>query len=167
MLSGKVKSEKRKIHVLSELFTFTTNLVMCWLKGRLSLFVGAMTAALFVSVYVGCSGSFPSGSTPKTPENTAESTNSSSDWLKKLSLFYWNMCFFLKNVCRRLDDGVVSTEPISDSLGRTQMANFVNEDGLYDVILDSSRIVDATANKRFRWLILVKNSEVFLTSIST
>ena len=59
------------------------------------------------------------------------------------------MCFFLKNVCRRLDDGVVSTEPISDSLGRTQMANFVNEDGLYDVILDSSRAVDATANKRF------------------
>ena len=88
------------------------------------------------------------------------------------------------------------------------MANFVNEDGLYDVILDSrktfgkgfrklghlrgvpqirktggyiplndeddyktilakaswadsSRVVDATANKRFRWLILVKNSEVF------
>lgn len=40
------------------------------------------------------------------------------------------------------------------------MANFVNEDGLYDVILDSSRVVDATANKRFRWLILVKNSEV-------
>ena len=29
MLRGKVKSEKRKIHVLSELFTFTTNLVMC------------------------------------------------------------------------------------------------------------------------------------------
>ena len=136
-------------------------------EGRLSLFVGAMTAAFFVSVCVGCSGSFPSGSTPKTPESTAESTNSSSDWLKKLSLFYWNMCFFLKNVCRRLDDGVVSTEPISDSLGRTQMANFVNEDGLYDVILDSSRVVDATANKRFRWLILVKNSEVFLTSIST
>ena len=71
------------------------------------------------------------------------------------------MCFFLKNVCRRLDDGVVSTEPISDSLGRTQMANFVNEDGLYDVILDSSRVVDVTANKRFRWLILVKKSEVF------
>ena len=70
-------------------------------------------------------------------------------------------------VAMRLDDGVISTEPISDSLGRTQMANFVNEDGLYDVILDSSRVVDATANKRFRWLILVKNSEVFLTSIST
>lgn len=41
------------------------------------------------------------------------------------------------------------------------MANFVNEDGLYDVILDSSRVVDVTANKRFYWLMLVKNSEVF------
>lgn len=57
-------------------------------------------------------------------------------------------------------------QPLS-TRGGTQMANFVNEDGLYDVILDSSRVVDATANKRFRWLILVKNSEVFLTSIST
>ena len=56
--------------------------------------------------------------------------------------------FCLKDVCKvlglkqrhvreRLDDGVVSTDTISDSLGRTQMANFVNEDGLYDVILDS------------------------------
>ena len=42
-------------------------------------------------------------------------------------------------VAMRLDDGVISTEPISDSLGRTQMANFVNEDGLYDVILDSRK----------------------------
>lgn len=86
--------------------------------------------------------------------------------------------FCLKDVCKvlglkqrhvreRLDDGVVSTDTITDSLGRLQMANFVNEDGLYDVILDSSRVVDATANKRFRWLILVKKSEVFLTSIST
>ena len=72
-----------------------------------------------------------------------------------------------RHVRERLEDGVVSTDPIADSLGRLQMANFVNEDGLYDVILDSSRVVDATANKRFRWLILVKNFEVFLTSIST
>ena len=36
-------------------------------------------AALFVSVCVGCADTFPSGSTPKTPENAAESTNSSSD----------------------------------------------------------------------------------------
>ena len=31
-----------------------------------------------------------------------------------------------------LDDGVVSTQPIS-TRGGTQMANFVNEDSLYDV----------------------------------
>ncbi len=42
-------------------------------------------------------------------------------------------------VTRRLDDGVISSHPISDSLGRTQQANFVNEDGLYDVILDSRK----------------------------
>ena len=71
-----------------------------------------------------------------------------------------------RHVRERLEKGVVSTDPLS-TRGGTQMANFVNEDGLYDVILDSSRVVDATANKRFRWLILVKNSEVFLTSIST
>ena len=68
-------------------------------------------------------------------------------------------------VVMRLEKGVISTEPLS-TRGGTQMVNFVSEDGLYDVILDSSRVVDATANKRFRWLILVKNSEVFLTSIS-
>mgnify|MGYP004452514171 FL=1 len=44
-----------------------------------------------------------------------------------------------RHVRERLDDGVVSTDTISDSLGRTQMANFVNEDGLYDVILDSRK----------------------------
>lgn len=43
------------------------------------------------------------------------------------------------DVVRRLTDGVVSTHPISDSLGRQQVANFVNEDGLYDVILDSRK----------------------------
>ena len=42
-------------------------------------------------------------------------------------------------VMRRLEDGVISSHPIQDSLGRTQLANFVNEDGLYDVILDSRR----------------------------
>ena len=44
-----------------------------------------------------------------------------------------------RHVRERLDDGVVSTDTICDSLGRTQMANFVNEDGLYDVILDSRK----------------------------
>lgn len=58
--------------------------------------------------------------------------------------------FCLADVCRaldlrqgdvrqRLEDGVVSTQPIVDSLGREQQANFVNEDGLYDVILDSRK----------------------------
>lgn len=61
-----------------------------------------------------------------------------------------NPLFCLTDVCKalglnashvreRLDDGVVSTDTISDSLGRTQIANFVNEDGLYDVILDSRK----------------------------
>ena len=50
------------------------------------------------------------------------------------------------DVVRRLTDGVVSTQPISDSLGRQQVANFVNEDGLYDVILDSRK----PEAKRFR-----------------
>lgn len=44
-----------------------------------------------------------------------------------------------KDVKRRLEDGVVLTHPIVDSLGREQVANFVNEDGLYDVILDSRK----------------------------
>lgn len=42
-------------------------------------------------------------------------------------------------VMKRLEDGVVSIHPITDSLGRNQRANFVNEDGLYDVILDSRK----------------------------
>ena len=61
-----------------------------------------------------------------------------------------NPLFCLADVCNalgltqghvreRLDDGVVSTEPITDNLGRIQSANFVNEDGLYDVILDSRK----------------------------
>jgi prophage antirepressor-like protein len=44
-----------------------------------------------------------------------------------------------KHVMERLDDGVVSTDIIIDRLGRNQNANFVNEDGLYDVILDSRK----------------------------
>lgn len=42
-------------------------------------------------------------------------------------------------VMKRLDDGVVTIHPIIDSLGRERNANFVNEDGLYDVILDSRK----------------------------
>lgn len=43
------------------------------------------------------------------------------------------------DVRQRLSDEVVSTQPIIDSLGREQQANFVNEDGLYDTILDSRK----------------------------
>lgn len=62
-----------------------------------------------------------------------------------------NPLFCLADVCRALDlgnpsqvksrlsDGVISNEGILDSLGRTQYVNFVNEDGLYDVILDSRK----------------------------
>lgn len=61
-----------------------------------------------------------------------------------------NPLFCLADVCKalglrqgdvkcRLSDGLVSTQPIIDSLGRQQQANFVNEDGLYDVILDSRK----------------------------
>ena len=42
------------------------------------------------------------------------------------------------DVVRRIDKGVVSTQPL-ETAGGTQMANFVNEDGLYDVILDSRK----------------------------
>ena len=44
-----------------------------------------------------------------------------------------------KQVVRRLDDDVFSKHPIVDSLGRTQQATFVNEDGLYDTILESRK----------------------------
>jgi len=68
--------------------------------------------------------------------------------------------FCLKDVCaalaldgrqvvRRLDDGVVSKHLILDILGRRQMASFVNEDGLYDVILDSLHFaVRPSGNRR-------------------
>lgn len=42
-------------------------------------------------------------------------------------------------VAQRLEDDVLSKYPITDSLGREQQANFVNEDGLYDAILDSRK----------------------------
>ena len=47
---------------------------------------------------------------------------------------------------QRLSDDVLSKYPISDSLGREQVTNFINEDGLYDVILDSRK----PEAKRFR-----------------
>lgn len=54
-----------------------------------------------------------------------------------------------KQVNRRLSDEVVSKHPITDSLGRTQLASFVNEDGLYDVILDSRK---AEARRFRKWV---------------
>lgn len=39
----------------------------------------------------------------------------------------------------RLEDEVISNEVIPDSLGRHQEMTFINEDGLYDVILDSRK----------------------------
>lgn len=54
-----------------------------------------------------------------------------------------------RDVKARLDDDVVTIDTIQDSLGRTQNATFVNEDGLYDVILDSRK----PEAKRFRkWI---------------
>lgn len=59
--------------------------------------------------------------------------------------------FCLSDVCKvldlgnvsqvkcRLSDGVISSEGIVDSLGRVQVASFINEDGLYDVMLDSRK----------------------------
>ena len=65
-----------------------------------------------------------------------------------------DLCRYLEldasQVMKRLDGGVVSIHPISDSLGRTQKANFVNEDGLYDVILDSRK---PSAKKFHKWII--------------
>ena len=52
-------------------------------------------------------------------------------------------------VMRRLDNGVISSHPIPDNLGRIQQTNFVNEDGLYDVILDSRK---PEAKKFRKWV---------------
>lgn len=52
-------------------------------------------------------------------------------------------------VNRRLEDVVVTKHPIVDSLGRTQNAMFVNEDGMYDVILDSRK---PEARKFRKWV---------------
>lgn len=43
------------------------------------------------------------------------------------------------HVKERLDDDLVSNHPISDALGRTQQANFVNKEGLYEVIFQSRK----------------------------
>ena len=43
------------------------------------------------------------------------------------------------HVKERLEDDLVSNHPISDAFGRTQQANFVNEEGLYEVIFQSRK----------------------------
>lgn len=42
-------------------------------------------------------------------------------------------------VAQRLSDDLLSKYPTKDRLGREQMTNFVNEDGLYDAIFDSRK----------------------------
>lgn len=54
-----------------------------------------------------------------------------------------------KGVKQRLEDEVISNYPISDALGRQQLALFVSEDGLYDVILDSRK---PEAKKFRKWV---------------
>lgn len=54
-----------------------------------------------------------------------------------------------KGVNQRLGDEVISNYPIKDSLGREHQMLFVNEDGLYDVILDSRK---PEAKKFRKWV---------------
>lgn len=54
-----------------------------------------------------------------------------------------------KGVKQRLADEVISNYPIPDTLGRIQNTIFVNEDGLYDVILDSRK---ENARKFRKWV---------------
>ena len=53
------------------------------------------------------------------------------------------------DVKKRLGDGVDTNHPIVDALGRSQQANFINEDGLYDVIFDSRKPI---AKAFCRWV---------------
>lgn len=70
------------------------------------------------------------------------------------------------NVKARLEDDLCQTEAILDSLGRTQNATFVNESGLYEVILRS----DSPKAKPFRkWvcsevLPSIRNHGVYMTT---
>ena len=53
-----------------------------------------------------------------------------------------------KHVIERLDKGTVSSGPLPTA-GGIQQANFINEDGLYDVILDSRK---PEAKKFRKWI---------------
>lgn len=79
-----------------------------------------------------------------------------------------NPLFCLSDLCKmlgignpsqvktRLDDGVISNEVIPDSMGRNQNVTFVNEDGLYDLILESRKPIlesrKPEARKMRKWL---------------
>lgn len=52
------------------------------IKGRLSLFVGAMVAVLLVCSIVGCTTDFAAEQPPKTPDDAAKLTNSRIDSTK-------------------------------------------------------------------------------------
>lgn len=54
-----------------------------------------------------------------------------------------------KGVKQRLSDEVISNYPIADALGRMQETLFVNEDGLYDVVLESRK---DSAKKFRKWI---------------
>lgn len=53
------------------------------------------------------------------------------------------------DVRQRLDDEVVSNHPVKDAIGRSAMATIINEDGLYDAILDSRK---PEAKKFRKWI---------------
>lgn len=53
------------------------------------------------------------------------------------------------DVRNRLEDGVVTIEVMQDGLGRLQKTTLINEDGLYDVILDSRKV---EARKFRKWI---------------
>jgi len=55
----------------------------------------------------------------------------------------------VSQVKSRLEDGVISNEGISDKFNRTQRVTVINEDGLYDVILDSRKPI---AKKFRKWV---------------
>lgn len=54
----------------------------------------------------------------------------------------------VSRVKARLDDGVTSITPISDSLGRTQQATIVSEAGMYEVVIRSDK-PEAVAFRRW------------------
>ena len=52
-----------------------------------------------------------------------------------------------RNVRSRIDDDVCLTDAILDSLGRTQKMTFVNEAGMYEVVIRSDRPIKPTKHR--------------------